>query len=407
MIKSCWIHPLRNPPRIGLLTLLAIAGCATSTATSKTPAATNNAGPVINVLDADNFRQLWLDTVPLDKGDQVNRLYIKDDAVLAVTPGNVVYTVDKQTGVLKYFSYVDGGGRPIGAPIELPDYMVYPAQSTLEVYKRHDGDLYRSVPIKLTISSNGVGEGNDVYIGVDRGGGEIVDVDITEPYVPVRWSLLTFGEVRGSPAYYQSVIYIGSADGGVRAVNPDRTALWPLDHDAFFTGGQILGDIAADDAGVYAASLSGRLVCLDRNSGKLRWQYFAPVGLNTGPIVTHTTIYQLVPDTGLAAIDKSDLMAVDPEGRRKIEQLNRTPRWVCPEAAQFVAEDRLFTYVRSTTGQLLALDRDTGQIRYRSARAFTAISTNTATATIYAATADGTIYAIKPALEPGNPGYLP
>jgi outer membrane protein assembly factor BamB len=348
-----------------------------------------------------------MNILPVDADDSLKRIYVNQDLMFAVTDRNVAFVVGKGTGVLKYFRYVDGGGQPIRPPVVLPNHIVFPGQQNLEVYKRLSGELEKSIPLTYTVSSNAVGTENELYFGIDEKGGELADVDVTQTYVPMRWSLLTMGEVRGSPAFYQGVIYLGSGDGGLRAVNPDRTAAWILPGDSYDTGAQILGDVFADDSGVYAASDSGRLLCIDRNSGSLKWQYLAPYPLKTGPIVTATSIYQLVPGVGLAAIDKSKLIVVDPAGQRKVEEVNRTPRWICPEAAQFISEDALFTYVRTDANELWALDRATGQVRYKGTGAhFAGFATNLTDSTIYVATSDGVVYALKPVLQPGSPGYL-
>jgi outer membrane protein assembly factor BamB len=399
-------------PAGAVLIILSLAGCGPNkpAAVSEAPKAPVADALVIQPpaggLGEDNFRQLWMDVLPLDKGDTVNHLYVEQDLVFAVTPNNVVYTLGKPTGVLEYFRYVNGGGRQIGTPVVLPRHIVYVGQSNLEIYKRAGGEYEKTIPLDFTISSDAVGEENDLYLGADLGGGQLADIDISRDYHNIVWRVLMFGAVVGAPAYYDNVIFVGSGDGGVRAVNPDRTGLWPLDGDRYDTGGEILGDVKADDDGVYAASHSGRLVCLNRNNGKLKWQYLAPQPLGAGPVVTRTSVYQYVPDVGLVAIDKSKLIPVDTAGERKVEEVNRTPRWICPQAVQFVSEDRLFTYVRTADNQLWAVDRDSGQVRYRGQAHFTALATNTVDSTIYAVNDDGAVYAIKPELQPGNPGYL-
>jgi outer membrane protein assembly factor BamB len=392
-----------RPIGIALIAVVTLGGCETA----RRPSPSSIVQPTAGGLDAHNFERRWMNILPVDDTDTISRLYVAQDLAFAITEKNVAFVLGKSTGVLKYFRYVNGAGRPIGRPVVLPDYVVFPGQSNLEVYKRLGGDLVKSIPLKYTISSNAVGNDDELYMGIDAKGGELADVDVTKVYVPMRWSLLTMGQVTGAPAYYQGVIYVGSGDGGVRAVNFDRTAAWTLDNDSYNTGAQILGDVVAEESGVYAASDSGRLVCIDVDTGLLKWQYFSPNPLTTGPVVTATSVYQLVPELGLAAIDKSKRMVVDPLGQRKVEEMNRTPRWVCAEAVQFVSEDALFTYVRTADNELLALDRQTGQVRYRGTGThFAAFATNVTDSTIYAATGDGVVYALRPVLQPGSPGYL-
>ncbi|HUB26731.1 MAG TPA: PQQ-binding-like beta-propeller repeat protein [Tepidisphaeraceae bacterium] len=404
---------------IGVLPLfLLIAGCNQS----PPPAAAAPVEPASTVsVDPNDFLPIWRNSLPLDKGDSISRVYVMQDLVLAVSENNVVYVINKSDGVVRFINYVDGGGRAIGKPLVLADRIIYPAQTTLQVYNRRTGDFIRSVDLGFTISSGIVSEDDQLYMGADLGGGELANVDLSRTYVPVRWKLLVFGEVSGAPALYDNIIYVGSGDGGVRAVTPDRTAMWPLEHDAFFTGGPIVGDIQVDDAGVYAASASGRLVCLDRNTGQIApsidprtdklntggWQYFAPNPLRTGPVVTPTMVYQQVPDVGMVAIDKVKLIPVDPDGRHRISEINRTPQWISPDAAQFVSENRRFTFVGSADQELLALDKGNGAIRYRSdGTHFAAMASNLTDSLIYASAADGTIVALRPVLQPGSPGYI-
>jgi outer membrane protein assembly factor BamB len=382
-----------------------LAGCQSSSkpALSASTAVTSHSGG----LDPLAFRQLWSDALPMVSGDAITRVFADQDVVLACTPQNIVYSLAKPTGVLQFFDAVNGNGREIGRPVVLPRLLVLTGQSNLEVYTRATGELQRSIPFDFSISSSAVGAGDDLYFGADTAGGELANINLTATYVPIRWRLLSFGEVLGSPALYQGTIYFGSGDGCVYAVNNDRSPLWPLDHDRYDTDGPIVADVQVDAEGVYAASTSGRLVCLDRNTGKLKWQYLSPRPLTSAPVVTRTSVYQWIAGIGLIAIDKSDPMAVDPDGRRKIQRLNRTPRWVSPDAVQFVSEDRLFTYVRTAGNELWALDRLTGEVRYRCQGVhFAAVATNITDGNIYAATDEGVIYAVKPVLEPGTPGYI-
>ncbi|MGA2229502.1 MAG: PQQ-binding-like beta-propeller repeat protein [Tepidisphaeraceae bacterium] len=395
------MHPLGS----GLVVLLiSLSGCQTDHATTAAGSGVT-AAPVR--VDQDNFHALWYAGLPVDKGDFINRVWVQQNLVLVCTPNNVVYSIDKTNGILQSINYVKGGGREIGTPVVLPRHIVFVGQSNLEIYKRVGGAFERSIQLPFTISSNAVGTQDQVFFGANLQGGELIDVSLTATYVPVNWRLVMHGAVRGAPGFHTGTLYVGSGDGGLYAVNVDRTPLWSLDHDRFDTGAEIIGDVKADDTGVYAASNGGRLVCVSRTTGILQWQYLCPNRLPNGPDVTRTTVYELIPGMGLAAISKDDPMAIDDLGRRKVQAVNRTPRWICPEAAQFVAEDRLLTYVLTTDQQLWGLDRLTGQVRYRGNGAhFAAAAVNPADDTIYAVTTDGTAYALKSDLHPGSAGYL-
>lgn len=371
-------------------------------------------------VDENDFAPIWRNNLPVVKSDPITRVFVEEDLVFACTDSNVIYVLNRSDGVLKFINYVNGGGRPVLRPVLLTDRIIYPGQTNLEVYNRTTGDFLKTVNLGFTISGDVVTLDNDLYMGVDLSGGELVDVVLDRPYVPLRWQMMVFGVVDGAPAIHNGGIFVGSGDGGIRAVTPDREALWPLDRDAFFADGAIVGSVQADDDGVYAASASGQLVCLNPADGKIApsidqrtdrlnkggWQYFAPHPLTTGPIVTSSMVYQPVPELGIVAIDKNKSISVDPDGRHKASQLIRTPRWSCPEAAQFVAENNQYSFFRSTDDQIIAVDKDSGHVVFRSGVKFSALSTNLQDNMIYAASPDGSLFALKPVLQPGSPGFL-
>jgi len=399
-----------KPLLASTILLFGITGCGSSHPAAPSAGA---AAPVPIIaaraagLDQSIFRQTWMEVVPLDNGQRITRLFVDRDLVLACTPGNSVFGIAKSNGVLNFSHDVRGGGQEVGRPIVFPNRIIYTTQSSLEIYSRATGNFDKSVPLGFSISSDAVGSQDDIYLGINVMGGELADLNLAAAYVPIRWRMVAYGQVSGMPALYQNTLYIGNSVGSVYAVNTDRTPLWPLDYDRFDVGGSIVGDVVADDEGVYASSSTGRLVCLDRNSGRLRWQYLSPKQFDSGPIVTRTSVYQYVPEMGLAAIDKTHQIVIDPHNSHKVEDVNRSPRWICPEAVQFICEDRLFTYVRTNDNQIWILDRLTGAVRYRSGKTrFTSIGINTTDSTIYGATDDGAVYAITPVLRPGGPGFL-
>jgi len=65
----------------------------------------------------------------------------------------------------------------------------------------------------------------------------------------------------------------------------------------------------------------------------LKWQYFSGSPLSEPPVTTVDSVYIMVPNHGLAALDK----VVGP--------FNRTPRWIHPTATQFLAQDEKYAYL--------------------------------------------------------------
>jgi outer membrane protein assembly factor BamB len=168
-----------------------------------------------------------------------------------------------------------------------------------------------------------------------------------------------------------------------------------LDAGVFKTYGPVVANLTVDDSGLYVASKDGTLTCLNRSTGRVKWQYIGGVPLEDSPRVTKDMVFQHVPGTGLVALSKA-------EGG-----YNRSPRWVAPEITQFLAEDDTYVYGRREDNAILAMEKATGRAAFASKRRdFRAFAVDTVGGTIYAVTATDRILAIKPVLTSGQVGEL-
>ncbi len=371
-----------------ILGVLAGAGCrSTQKPTAKSP---------IGPLPAGSFARAW--AAPLDLTNDASReINLTSDRVFAYTRQNQSYVISRAGGTLRFFNNVDVNGGVLRAPIILKPYIIYPTSSSLEVYS-DAGRLLKSIALDSPTGASGVGDGNMVYIGENPQGGygRVVAIDITRPVGVPSWSVLTRGTVLGQPALYDKVIFCGSDDGSLVALTEDGTAAWPmLPDNVFKAGGGFVSDIVADETGVYAASTDTKLYVLNRETGKIEWQYYSMRALKTPPAVTKTMVYQWVPGTGLAGLDKLH------------GGYNRVPKWIVPDAVQFLSEDENHAYLRRDDNTILAVDKHTGKVLFESkGKAFDVFATNTTDSRIFAATADGLVVAIRPVLSAGETGEI-
>jgi eukaryotic-like serine/threonine-protein kinase len=104
--------------------------------------------------------------------------------------------------------------------------------------------------------------------------GDLVHSGIyTTPGVPklngVRWSFHTQGEVISSPAIVAGVVYVGSTDGNLYAIDKDSGSLrWK-----FATGARIPSSPAVAKGLVFFGSYDGYFYAVDTASGKLKWKF--------------------------------------------------------------------------------------------------------------------------------------
>jgi outer membrane protein assembly factor BamB len=345
-------------------------------------------------LPAQGFIESWRNPLAL-KNDELSRLYLMGDTIFAYSGKNTVYVLNSRGGDLKHIDPLGGTPGEVRRPVSLPDRIIYPKRSSLEIFTT-TGRSLGMLDLEHSIRSPAEGAGKYVYVGLDYPqGGRLAQIDLSRRYNNISWEVHTGAGVSAKPIVYQETIYAGTEEGNVYALNATREAVWSLPNGIFKTEGPITADLAADDYGLYVASTDSKLYCLDRGSGKIRWRFFGGSPLDTAPIPTSDSVYQYVKGMGLVAIDKTS------------GDFDRKPRWISAGAVQFLSQDDQNVYVLGSEGHILALDKKTGNAKFRSRRKdLTMFATNTADSTIYAATKEGLVLAIKPVLTPGAVGTI-
>lgn len=354
-------------------------------------------------IPARSFQQHWEADLAL-KNDSVDRLFVQGDLVFAYTRSHKVYVLSRSGGQVLHIDAVAGAAIDLFPPVVLGDKVVYPTNTTLEVYDRQ-GNKQRTVNTDYAIRTPAVGDKNVVYFGSDYpGGGRLIAVDITRTSTVPLWQVMTPGAaLTAAPALYQGILYAGTQDGKIYAVSEDRNAIWPLEGGVFLTSGKIVADVKADHEGVYFASTDSKLYCVDRMTGKVKWQYFSGRPLTDSPQVTEDTVYQAVPELGVVAIDKI---------KGKFPQYgsgdNRDAKWVAGDAVEFLAADEQYAYMRTRDDRISAFDKQTGKQVFQSQRTDLNLYAQNPDkdGLIFAATQDGKIYAVKPSIQGGGVGEL-
>jgi outer membrane protein assembly factor BamB len=368
----------------------------------KNAAGKSNIGPI----PANSFAQTWSNGLRLG-GDAADELHLRGDQLFVYTRKDVVYCLGSQGGELRYGSDVQTSGGTLRPPTVIGNRVVYPSGSTIEVYN-DAGRPVRSVELEKGTRSGLVYDPkfpNIVYIGLDHPGGlgTLARVDLNRNYKVIDWEMLTYGAVTPTPALFDQVIYAGAEDGRLYAVNSERQPVWALPPPSgstaqsvnwFQTRGAFVSDIKADETGVYAANTDSRLYCLDRQTGKIRWSFYAGAPLRTAPVVMPQNVYQYVERTGVVCLDKLNGKFV------------REPKWVVRDAVQFLSEDQANAYLKRKDNRIVAVDKNTGEPRFVSKQKFDLIATNTQTPLIYAANRDGRVFAIRPVLQEGEVGTV-
>ena len=101
------------------------------------------------------------------------------------------------------------------------------------------------------------------------------------------WKFKTGATVRSSPAVSNGVVYVGSDDGCLYAVDVQSgQQRW-----AFKTGGNVRGSLAVAGGAVYFRSGHGSLYAVDIQSGRRRWRFTPSLPVVSSPAVADGTVY--------------------------------------------------------------------------------------------------------------------
>ena len=406
-------NPHRHPARTrGLLRkcmaalVLAVAGTGLTGCFSTSQDATRSPNAEA---PTNTFATKWSADLKIE-GDQVEHIYLREEFVILYTHKHAAYVLDKDQGVIRFSAKVTSELTTLRPPVVQKDWIVFPTTTVMQIYNRQGKKLREESTGGVPLRTNVIGAGTRLYFGGDANGhGRLVNEDLAGSQyqtAAVRWELLTRGGLSGAPAFHQGLVYAGDERGGVYAVNAEsRAPVWALkeegmEENVFKTRGPIKADIKADDFGVYVPSTDTKLYCIERTSGKIRWQYFAGVPLYYSPAVTASTVYLNTDEQGLVAIDKT------------AGEYNRRPKWTAPDAIRFLSEDEKHAYLEKKDHTIMAVDRASGEVKFASKRTdFVSYTANFSkdpkvSNIIYATTADGQVRAIVPVLKPGLHGEL-
>lgn len=367
------------------LAAVAIVGCRKTV---------HESGPIVE-LPVGAFASDWRAEPPLGSDDAVKSLHLLNDALYLYTQDNRVVSIGVSGGQLNWISQVADPVDVLRAPVAVKDQVVFPTTSTFQFYNKA-GQRLRSMDVGHALRSAAAVAGEYVYVGLDYSrGGRLAKIDTTRDFSATRWELMTSAGISAAPVFFGETVYAAGEDGSVYAVNEDRAPVWTLPDFVFRTDGRILADLKVDDYGVYVASTDSKLYCLDRLTGKIRWQFFAGIALLDSPVVTSDSVYQYVPTQGLVAIEKGT------------GEFIRKPRWAAKDAKQFLAADEKYVYVALNDRRIGALEKATGELKFASDRTdLTVFAPNTKSGIVYGATPTGLVLAIKPVTKAGTVGEL-
>jgi outer membrane protein assembly factor BamB len=204
------------------------------------------------------------------------------------------------------------------------------------------------------------------------------DSSNSSPQGTVKWVFSTEGPIHSSPAVVDGVVYIGSRDGKLYALDTATgTKLWEYETDSWVDSSP-----AVANGVVYFGSNDGNLYALDAHSGEKLWEFKAGQGVTSSPAVADGIVYIGARNHKLHAVDTTtgkELWSYDTNG------------FVTSSPA--VADG--IVYVGSNDGSFYALHAQSGRFRLYY-KTYDPIISSPAVSdeTVYFTNSDGALYAI-------------
>jgi len=113
------------------------------------------------------------------------------------------------------------------------------------------------------------------------------------------WTFACEDEIRGTPAFYQGSIYIGSYDNNLYALNAaDGEFQWKYAAD-----GGVVSRPAVYEGNIYFGSEDKRLHVVSARSGKVVWSYYADAPIRSSPRIAEGHVFFGADDQYLHAVN--------------------------------------------------------------------------------------------------------
>jgi len=121
----------------------------------------------------------------------------------------------------------------------------------------------------------------------------------TLPKGQLQWTFTTGGSIKSSPAVVDGIVYFGSNDGKIYAVNADTGAeIWHVQTESF-----VQSSPAVVDGVVYAGSNDGRLFAINAKTGERIWTFRTPYTITASPAVAGGMVFFGADDSKIYALD--------------------------------------------------------------------------------------------------------
>jgi outer membrane protein assembly factor BamB len=244
-------------------------------------------------------------------------------------------------------------------PVIVED-VIYAASAEGEIVALNKDDGKRIWKIDLDEAlSGGVGAtSRQLFVGSVNG--EVIAIDTATG--EEQWRADVKSEILAAPASRANVVAVQAFDGNIYGLSTeDGSRLWRYDSSRPVLTLRASATPVIRDNTVYAGLSNGRVVALDLNSGQVRWE--ARIAIPQGD----SEIERIVDVNGSPLVMNNEIYAISYQGRLlRMDRSSGRPQWAFKASSDGgLSEGFGNVYFTADDGSIFAVNRDSGSLTWQ------------------------------------------
>lgn len=315
----------------------------------------------------------WFANLPISATQSVDRIFVRDNNLFALTNDNYLYCLDVQQGVIKWAVSLASALPTCSTPFFYQDRVLFALGKEVVQVRLTDGQILQRLRLPFNISTAPARTTDRLFVGSDQNAFYCLRLSDGVPL----WRSSCPAEPTANVAIVGDNVYFTCKDGVLYVSLIERRELVY----SFQTYGRIPG-FAIEDNSCYIASTDTTLYAINAQTGRAIWDgYLAGGVLSQPPVITSSSIYQPVEQMGLLCVNRA----------------NGSLRFQLNNGRCLLAEADSVIYTLTADNELTAMDaRSGGKIISFYLQDFTIPAQNTQNSRIFLATENGAVIALQP-----------
>lgn len=285
------------------------------------------------LLDAGNLQAIWENKLPIQNGESLERLFIIDGRIYALSSKNYMVALNKEKGNVIFSKEIAPAGFPvIGLELYGQELFSVTGNNLVEINTEFGAER-SSLRLKYGVACPAVRNKSYFYVaGSDKRVHVLQADNKVQIYEVAAESDSAITSLIASDDF---IVFATEAGDVISVLAGQAKKIWN-----FNAADGIAGPIIRDGKWLFVSSEDTNVYKLNILTGQLIWKYQTGGILERGPVVTANAVYQHARGEGLTAIDKE-----------KGESI-----WVMEEGVDLLAEADGKAYVITSVGTLVVMD---------------------------------------------------